>query len=72
MSGRLLCFSVRKDIDLNIVFQYPLLQTPPCFVHTDKSLRESENLSVVHFLKEKIDYSIPSNANIATDIGCFL
>ena len=63
MFGCLLYLSVRKNIDLNIVFQYPLLPEPPCFINPDGSLRESKKSSVIHFLKEKIDYSSPSNVN---------
>ena len=63
MFGRLLYLSVRKNIDLNIVFQCLLLPEPPCFVYPDGSLRKSKKSSVIHFLKEKIDYSLPSNVN---------
>ena len=36
---------------------------PPCFLHLAESLRESKKSSVTDFLKEKIDYSSPSNVN---------
>ena len=48
---------------MNIVFQYLLLLEQPFFVYSDKSLRESKKSSVIHFLKEKIYYSSPSNVN---------
>ena len=54
--GRLLYLSVRKNIDLSIAFKYPLLPVPPCFAHSDESLFESKKSSVIHLLKEKIDY----------------
>ena len=63
MFGRLLYLSVRKIIGLKILFQYPLLPELPCFVHPDELLRENKKSSVIRFLKEKIDYSCPSNAN---------
>ena len=69
--GRLLYLSVRKNIDLDIVFQYPLLPEPPCFLHSDKKLRESRKSSVIHCLKEKLDYSSPTNVNSAIADGMF-
>ena len=70
--GRLLYLSVRKNIDLNIVFQYPLLPQPPCFVHSDESSRESKKSSVTYFLKEKIDCSSHSNLNTVITDGMFV
>ena len=55
--------SVRKNIGLVIAFQYPPLPEPPCFTQSGESLRESNRSSVIHFLKEKIDYNSPSNVN---------
>ena len=52
--GRLLHFALRALVDLNIVFQYPLLLEPPCFTHPDGSLRESKKSIVFHFLKGKV------------------
>ena len=49
-------------------FQCPLLPEP-CFVHSDESLREKP---VIHFLKEKIDYSSPSNVNTVIADGMFV
>ena len=43
----------------------------PCFVHSDESLRESKK-PVIHFLKEKIDYSSPSNVNTVIADGMFV
>ena len=63
MFGKLLYLSVRKNIDLNIIFQYLLLPQPPCFVHPHGSMRENKKLSVIHFLNEKIDYKSLSNVN---------
>ena len=63
MFGKLLYLSVRKNIDLNIIFQYLLLPQPPCFVHPDGLMRENKKLSVIHFLNEKIDYKSLSNVN---------
>ena len=63
MFGKLLYLSVRKNIDLNIIFQYLLLPQPPCFVHPHGLMRENKKLSVIHFLNEKIDYKSLSNVN---------
>ena len=51
MFEKLSFLSVRKNIDLNIVCQYPHLSEPPYFVDADKSLCESKRSSVIHFLK---------------------
>ena len=52
--GQLLYLSVRKNIDLNIVFQYPPLPEPPCFLHPNGSLRETKKSPVIHFLEKII------------------
>ena len=72
MFGRLLHLSVRKNIDLNIVFQCQFLPEPPCFLNPDGSLRENKKSSVFHFLKEKIKYSSPSNVNTVIADGIFV
>ena len=72
MFGRLFELSVRKNIDFNIVFQYPLLPEPPCFVHSDESLCESKKSSVIHFLKDLIDHSSLSNVNTVIADGMFV
>ena len=54
--GRLLYLALRSLLDLNIVFQYPLLPEPPCFTHPDGSLRESKKSTVFHFLKNKVTF----------------
>ena len=72
MLGRLLYFSIRKNIDLNIVFQYPVLPELPCFVHPDELLRESKKSLLIHCLKEKIDFSSLSNVNIVIAYGMFV
>ena len=48
------------------------MSKPPCFAHADESLYESNRLPATNFLKEKIDYSSPSNVNTVTEDGMFI
>ena len=54
MFGRLLFLSVKREIDRNKVFQFPLLPEPPCIAHPDGSLRDSPKSKVYHMLRNSI------------------
>lgn len=47
---KVIMFINKKNIDLNIVFQYPLLSEPQFFVHP---VRESKKLPVIPLFKRK-------------------
>ena len=70
--GRLLYLALRSLVDLNIVFQYPLLPEPPCFTHPDGSLRESKKSTVFHFLKHKVKTESPSDVHTFIADGTFI
>ena len=48
MFGRLFYLTLRKEMDLNTAFHYPILPEPPCFAYPDVSLKESKKASVLH------------------------
>ena len=72
MFGRLLFLSVKREIDMNKVFQFPLLPEPPCFAHPDGSLRDSPKSKVYHMLRNSIQSVSPPTINTAVADGIFL
>ena len=72
MFGRLFYLAVRKEMDLNTAFLYPILPEPPCFAYSDGSLKETKKASVLHLMKGNINSSIPGGVNVAIADGMFI
>ena len=72
MFGRLLFLSMKREIDMNKIFQFPLLPEPPCYAHPDGSLRDSPKSKIYHMLKDSIQSASPPNVNTAIADGMFL
>ena len=70
--GKLLYLAFRLLVDLNIVFQYPLLLEPPRFTHPNGSLRESKKSIVFYFLKHKVKTESPSDVHTFIAGGMFI
>ena len=72
MFGRLIYLTLRKEMDLNTAFHYPILPEPPCFAYPDGSLEESKKASVLHLRKGNINSSIPCGVNVVIADGTFI
>ena len=72
MFGRLFYLTLRKEMDLNTAFHYPILPKPPCFAYPDGSLKESKKASVLHLRKGNINSSIPCGVNVVIADGTFI
>ena len=72
MFGRLLYLAVKKQVNLDVVFLYPLLPEPSCFVHPDGALRESNKDTVFHLMESKVKESSPPVVDTIIADGMFM
>ena len=72
MYGRLLFLAAQNQLDLALVFSYPLLPEPLCLAHPDGSLRTSPKSKVFHHLKKDVSSGIPDPVRVFIADGLFL
>ena len=48
--GRLLYLAVTNGINLEIIFEYPILSEPPCFTHPDGTARSTDKTAIRHYM----------------------
>ena len=70
--GRLLYLAVTNDVDLAVVFSYPLTPVPLTLAHVDGSMNKTNKSKLMHKLEEKVETSQPSSYDACAVDAMFL
>ena len=72
--GRLLYLAATKEVDLSIVFRYPLTPVPFSLAHIDGSMIKTDKSQLMHHLEKKIESTCPPRDEVSTCVvdGMFL
>ena len=70
--GRLLYLAATNEIDLEMVFEYPLTPMPLSLAHIDGSINKTDKAKLMHKLEEKVESDKPPTVDACVIVAMFL
>ena len=70
--GRLLYLVVTNGMNLEKIFEYPILPQPPCFTHPDGNARSTNKAAIHHYIVKDQNFQSPNNVETVVIDAMFL